>query len=134
VRNIALRRRTNEHAYTAEVVALLLRDTVEDTDTRTEELRRLFGDEIAATVLEVTDDKSDRARPSSETAREARKVGRQISNLRGIRRRSPVDWTFERRRECLDWARRVVDDLRGIHSGLEAPFDEEMSSLHEGLE
>jgi (p)ppGpp synthase/HD superfamily hydrolase len=58
VRNIALRRRTNEHAYTAEVVALLLRDTVEDTDTRTEELRRLFGDEIAATVLEVTDDKS----------------------------------------------------------------------------
>src|SRR6185437_6181785 len=40
------------------IAAALLHDTVEDTDTTPEELRELFGDEITAIVLEVTDDKS----------------------------------------------------------------------------
>ena len=39
------------------IAAALLHDTVEDTDTTAEELRRLFGDEVAANVLQVTDDK-----------------------------------------------------------------------------
>ena len=40
------------------VMAALLHDTVEDTSTSGEELERLFGADVAALVLEVTDDKS----------------------------------------------------------------------------
>src|SRR5438128_10970757 len=39
------------------ICAALLHDTIEDTETTPEELRAAFGDEIAAIVLEVSDDK-----------------------------------------------------------------------------
>lgn len=125
------------------LAAALLHDTVEDTDTTAEELRRLFGDEITEIVLEVTDDKSlptaDRKRLQIEHAPHlgARaklvKLADKISNLRDIRRTPPADWPLERRREYLDWARRVVDGLRGTHRSLEALFDAEVSSAEEGL-
>ena len=40
------------------VIGGLLHDTVEDTDTRPEELAQRFGREVADLVQEVTDDKS----------------------------------------------------------------------------
>ena len=40
------------------LAAALLHDTVEDTDTTADELRKAFGETIADLVLEVTDDKS----------------------------------------------------------------------------
>jgi GTP diphosphokinase / guanosine-3',5'-bis(diphosphate) 3'-diphosphatase len=125
------------------IAAALLHDTVEDTDTTAEELRRLFGDEITALVLEVTDDKSlpkaDRKRLQIEHAPHlsprARlvKLADKICNLRDIRCTPPADWSLERRREYLDWSRRVVDGLRGAHSGLEALFDTEVALSNEGL-
>ena len=35
-----------------------------------------------------------------------------------------LDRTLERKREYLEWARSVVDGLRGTHPRLEALFDE----------
>ncbi|HZT03265.1 MAG TPA: HD domain-containing protein [Steroidobacteraceae bacterium] len=123
----------------ATIVAGLLHDTVEDTDTTAEELRRLFGEEITAIVLEVTDDKAlskaDRKRlqiehaPALSLRAKLVKLADKICNLRDIRRTPPADWPLERRREYLDWARRVVDGLRGTHSILEGLFDAEVS-LH----
>lgn len=125
------------------LAAALLHDTVEDTDTTAEELRELFGDEITAIVLEVTDDKSlpkaDRKRLQIEHAPHLSpraklvKLADKICNLRDIRRTPPADWSFERRREYSEWASRVVDGLRGTHSGLEALFNAELSSLHQVL-
>src|SRR5579864_8227138 len=40
------------------VVAALLHDTVEDTETTRQELETLFGNDVAHVVMEVTDDKS----------------------------------------------------------------------------
>src|SRR5262245_30995425 len=40
------------------VIAGLLHDTIEDTNTTAAELEKLFGGDVAALVLEVTDDKS----------------------------------------------------------------------------
>jgi guanosine-3',5'-bis(diphosphate) 3'-pyrophosphohydrolase len=37
----------------------------------------------------------------------------------------PADWSLERRREYFDWARQVIDGLRGAHSHLEGLFDAE---------
>lgn len=50
----------NEGGVTDVVVlsAAILHDTIEDTDTTSDELAAIFGERIAAVVLEVTDDKS----------------------------------------------------------------------------
>ena len=40
------------------LVAAILHDTIEDTETTADELRGIFGDTVTGIVLEVTDDKS----------------------------------------------------------------------------
>ena len=117
------------------IVAALLHDTIEDTTTTTEELLSAFGEEIAAVVLEVTDDKSldkaERKRLQVEHAENLSlgaklvKLADKVCNLRDIRLTPPADWPLERRREYFDWAKRVVDGLRGAHSRLEQLFDAE---------
>jgi guanosine-3',5'-bis(diphosphate) 3'-pyrophosphohydrolase len=115
------------------LAAALLHDTVEDTDTTPDELRAEFGDAIADVVLEVTDDKllpkAERKRLQIEHAagisRAARlvKLADKICNLRDVAASPPRGWPLERRREYFDWAKQVVDRMRGTHAGLEALFD-----------
>jgi guanosine-3',5'-bis(diphosphate) 3'-pyrophosphohydrolase len=116
------------------VVAAVLHDTVEDTDTRPEELAEAFGAEVAAVVAEVTDDKSlpkaERKRLQEEHAPHASpraqqvKLADKIANLRDIARSPPHNWDLERRRAYFDWAKRVVDGVRDRHEKLAAIFDE----------
>ena len=113
--------------------AALLHDTVEDTATTHEELVDAFGSRIARIVAEVTDDtrlpKEERKRLQIEHApllsREAKlvKLADKLCNLRDVADRPPARWNLERRREYFDWAKRVVDGLRGVHPRLEAAFD-----------
>jgi guanosine-3',5'-bis(diphosphate) 3'-pyrophosphohydrolase len=35
----------------------------------------------------------------------------------------PAGWPLQRRQEYFDWAKAVVDGLRGVNAGLEAAFD-----------
>jgi guanosine-3',5'-bis(diphosphate) 3'-pyrophosphohydrolase len=117
------------------LAAALLHDTIEDTATTAEELLEAFGETIAALVLEVTDDKTlhkdERKRlqvehaPHLSPGAKLVKLADKICNLRDIRNAPPADWSLERRREYFDWARRVVEGLRGTHSRLEALFDAE---------
>ena len=116
------------------LAAALLHDTIEDTDTQPEELRAEFGDEIAEVVLEVTDDKSlpkaERKRLQVEhaghisQAAQLVKLADKICNVRDVASEPPQDWDLERRRAYFDWARAVVDGLRGVNPRLEAAFDE----------
>ena len=116
------------------LIAAILHDTIEDTETTEQELARLFGQEITAIVLEVTDDKAlpkaERKRLQIEHApdisRRAKlvKLADKICNLRDIATTQPVDWSVERKREYFDWAKSVVDGLRGVNPGLEHIFDE----------
>ena len=56
---IAVAALLDEHGYPEEVLAAaLLHDVVEDSDTGLEELRELFGDEVAGMVGALTDDES----------------------------------------------------------------------------
>ncbi len=113
--------------------AALLHDTVEDTATTPEELVDAFGPRIARIVAEVTDDKSlskaERKRLQVEHAAtisaEAKlvKLADKICNLRDVAQRPPSGWDLARRREYFDWAKSVVDRLRGAHVRLEAAFD-----------
>ena len=116
------------------LVAAILHDTIEDTETTTQELADLFGDDVTAIVLEVTDDKSlpkaERKRLQVEHAptisRRAKlvKLADKIANLRDIAASPPADWPLTRQQEYFDWAKAVVDGLRGIHPTLKRIFDE----------
>lgn len=114
------------------IVAALLHDTVEDTETTLDEVRAFFGDRVASIVAEVTDDKSlpkeerkrlqvEKAASKSDAAKLV-KLADKISNLRDIVATPPADWNAERRRDYFEWAHRVVQGLRGVNPALEAAF------------
>ena len=114
--------------------AALLHDTVEDTATTHEELVNAFGSRIARIVAEVTDDKrlpkAERKRLQVEHAASIShgaklvKLADKICNLRDVVERPPAKWDLQRRREYFEWAKNVVDRMRGAHSRLEAAFDD----------
>ncbi len=116
------------------LVAAVLHDTIEDTETTSDELKNLFGPEVAEVVAEVTDDKS---RPKAERKRlqvehAARlstraklvKLADKICNVRDVADDPPKDWPLARRQEYFDWAKSVVDRLRGVNEPLESKFDQ----------
>lgn len=115
------------------LIAAILHDTLEDTATTEDELRRDFGPAIAAVVAEVSDDKSltkeERKRlqviNAGRLSREAKlvKLADKICNLRDISRSPPKGWSSTRQQAYFDWAKAVVDGLRGVHPQLEALFD-----------
>jgi guanosine-3',5'-bis(diphosphate) 3'-pyrophosphohydrolase len=116
------------------LIAAVLHDTLEDTETTVQELVRHFGQEIAEIVLEVSDDKAlpkaarkqqqiDHATHISRRAKLV-KLADKICNLRDIARSPPHDWSLQRRQEYFDWAKAVIDQLRGVHPALEHVFDQ----------
>lgn len=114
--------------------AALLHDTIEDTDTSAEELRKHFGEKITAIVLELSDDKTlpKQTRKELQVAHaatssyEARlvKFADKIANIRDIHSDPPEGWSSERVQEYYAWATRVIDRMRGTHTELEALFDQ----------
>ena len=112
----------------------LLHDTIEDTETTHDELRGQFGDEIADIVAEVTDTKwvektvrkrlqISKAATSTQGAKLV-KLADKICNLRDIIASPPADWSLEQKREYFDWAKAVVDQIRGTNLKLERRFDQ----------
>src|SRR5688572_15198561 len=117
----------------AVIVAALLHDTIEDTDTAYQEVRGRFGTRIADIVAEVTDTKwlKKGARKRLQISKASRategaklvKLADKIANLRDIIANPPADWSVTRKREYFDWAKRVVDQVRGTNLRLERRFD-----------
>jgi guanosine-3',5'-bis(diphosphate) 3'-pyrophosphohydrolase len=112
----------------------LLHDTIEDTKTTGTELRRLFGTRVAGIVAEVTDNKRlpkerrkelqiDHAGSLSQNVKQV-KLADKICNLRDILASPPKDWSIQRKRQYFDWAKKVIDQVRGTNSKLERRFDQ----------
>ncbi len=116
------------------IAGALLHDTVEDCGVTFGELEARFGVDVANVVRQVTDDKElpkDRRKelqiehaPHLTDRGKLVKLADKIANVRDVGQQPPTDWSVQRRRDYADWAKRVVDGLRGIHPGLEAQFDE----------
>jgi len=115
------------------IAAALLHDTIEDTKTTPAELEAAFGPRVRRIVEEVTDDKElpreERKRlqiehaPTLSPSARLVKLADKITNLRDVASDPPHGWTLDRRREYFEWAKRVIDGLRGENATLEAIFD-----------
>jgi len=114
------------------LVAALLHDVIEDTDSNTEEISELFNPEIASIVEEVSDNKElpytmrkelqvEKAPHLSHNAKLI-KIADKICNIKDILV-YPVDWSPERKLAYLDWARLVVTGCRGLNENLDNVFD-----------
>jgi len=120
------------------LMGALLHDTIEDTETRPQELEQHFGAAVRALVEEVTDDKSlpkaERKQKQIEhtlhLSRNAKliKLGDKISNVLDVTHNPGTDWSIARRLEYLDWAERVIAGCRGTNAALERRFDETLAA------
>jgi guanosine-3',5'-bis(diphosphate) 3'-pyrophosphohydrolase len=126
------------------LIAAILHDTIEDTETTPEELEERFGAEVRSLVLEVTDDKrlpkAERKRlqiehaPSISAKAKLVKLGDKIANVRDVTATPPAGWSAARRREYLDWTEQVVGGCRGSNAALESHYDQVLRSGRAVLE
>ena len=115
------------------LIAAVLHDTVEDTDTSFAEIEREFGPEVRGVVAEVTDDKTlpkgERKRlqvvnaPGASRKAKLVRLADKIMNVGDITHDPPPDWPAARRRDYFEWAKQVVDGCRGTNEALERQFD-----------
>ena len=125
------------------VIAALLHDAIEDQEVPREMIAEAFGEEVAALVEEVTDDKSleksERKRKqvehaSSESGRaKIIKLADKTSNLRTISVSPSPEWSVRRRLEYVAWAREVASALKGANAFLEAEFDKAAASAQQSV-
>lgn len=116
------------------LIAAVLHDTIEDTETTEEEISKLFGAKVCKMVLELTDDKTlpkaERKQLQIEHAPHISKGAKQIklcdkiSNIRDILENPPDGWSIQRRTAYVEWGEQVVAGLRGVNKNLEKCFDE----------
>lgn len=115
------------------LAAAILHDTIEDTETTASEIARLFGSDIAALVVELTEDKSphwtDRKRAEIDGATRLSpkakliKLADKTCNVVDTVSNPPGDWTLQRRRDYLEFARLVAAGCHGQNPALDAEFD-----------
>jgi len=116
------------------IIAALLHDTVEDTDTSFEEIKETFGPVVEGYIREVTDDKSlpkevrkqlqiDHASHKSEGATIV-KLADKLYNLDSLHEDPPADWPKERIDEYFAWAKQVVDNLPPVNQPLKDAVDQ----------
>jgi len=116
------------------VIAGLLHDCIEDQGVRAADLVALFGEDVAALVQAVTDDKSlpktERKQlqidhtPHKPDRAKMLKIADKTANLRALAVSPPGDWEPERKRQYFEWAKNVVAGCRGVNGFLEEKFDE----------
>lgn len=126
------------------LIAAVLHDTIEDTETTEEEIRKLFGAKVSKMVMELTDDKSlpkaERKQLQIEHAPHVSigakqiKLCDKISNIRDVMQNPPDGWSEKRRREYVEWGEKVVAGLRGANKNLEKAFDKLIAEANEKLQ
>jgi (p)ppGpp synthase/HD superfamily hydrolase len=116
------------------LMAAVLHDTIEDTETTGEELEAQFGRTVRNVVEELTDnkllDKADRKQrqidhaPDLTVPAKIIKLADKIANVQDVTDAPPANWDLERRIEYLNWTEKVVAGCRGTNGPLEKLYDE----------
>lgn len=120
------------------LMAAILHDTIEDTNTTAEELTERFGARVCNLVLEVTDDKSldklERKRlqvlkaPCASADAKMIKLGDKIANLRDLET-PPVGWDAKRVGAYIQFAEMVAGGCVGANPALDRMFEDARMAL-----
>ncbi len=105
------------------LIAAVLHDSIEDTNTSREEIASHFGNDVLSLVLECSDDKSfdyhERKKLQITNASSKSKNAKMISiadkvcNVQSIINDPPANWSLNRRLAYVKWAIEVMDGLFG---------------------
>lgn len=116
------------------VQAAILHDTIEDTDTTFDELLSAFGQPVANGVLALTKDEaiekqhqiSDSLKRIKNQTREIWmvKLADRITNLQ----MPPANWTTNKRRNYLDQAKLILDELKSGNKFLSSRLKEKIEA------
>jgi guanosine-3',5'-bis(diphosphate) 3'-pyrophosphohydrolase len=111
------------------LIAAILHDTIEDTQTTVHEIESHFGSTVLGLVLEVTDDKNltkeERKKlqvlnaPHKSLLAKKLKLADKICNVYDIIHHPPGHWSAERKLNYLMWAENVLAGLKGANPLLE---------------
>jgi (p)ppGpp synthase/HD superfamily hydrolase len=125
------------------LIAAILHDTIEDTETTADEIEDQFGSAVAGLVLEVTDDKSltssERKRleiehaPHLTTGAKLIKLADKISNVADTESNPPASWSRQRRRDYLDFAEQIALGCRGINEALDREFERVLAQARDRI-
>lgn len=132
------------------LVAAVLHDVIEDTDTKPEEVEAAFGPEVLAIVLEVTEEKNKEPEDKEKERQERRdrqlagapslsrpakliRIADKTANVRDILMRPPKGWSEERKAATTEWCRLIVDACRDASPELAAQFDNLLDSAHRSV-
>ena len=125
---------TGQVSDIATLMAAVLHDTIEDTETTPEELEAQFGAEVCRLVEEVTDDKGLEKQvrkqlqiehaPGLSRGAKIIKISDLSCNLADIIENPPATWAKERRSDYLNWTERVIAGCRGVNDALERHYDQ----------
>lgn len=123
------------------LIAAILHDTIEDTDTKPQEIEDRFGKRVLSLVLECTDDKSlekaERKRlqivnaPKKSDDAKQIKISDKTCNLKSMLHDPPPDWPVARQLEYFQWAQNVYAGLQGVNAALDAEIE---TILNTGIE
>ncbi len=110
------------------IIAALLHDTVEDTETTFEDIRLTFGERVEGFVHEVTDDRLlDQAKrkelqivnaPKTSAGGAQIKLADKYLNLKDLAEDPPPEWEQERIDGYIGWAQQVVYHLPWVNASL----------------
>lgn len=116
------------------LVAAVLHDTIEDTETTAPELQEHFGQTVREVVEEVTDDKGQdksvrkqlQIEHAARLSRRAKmiKLADKIANVHAVTETPPAHWDLARRSAYLDWTEKVIAGCRGTSDRLERYYDQ----------
>lgn len=125
------------------LLAAVLHDIVEDTDVTGEELAERFGHEVAAIVLELTDDmslsyearKQRQLETASQLSRGARiiRLADKASNIEDIFS-YPLDWSLDKKEAYLKNSAQIAAIIKGEHPRLDQWFKQTVEWAAQELE
>lgn len=110
---VAVSRFADTHDLDSLISAALLHDTIEDTDTTEEDLKRLFGGLVASIVKELTSDKDEIAKVGKTEYLSKKmaamssfalivKLADRLDNVSDIRTAKSVSWRNKYKRETIE--------------------------------
>ena len=117
------------------LAAALLHDVIEDTDATHKDLANLFNTKIADIVIEISDEKGlDREvrkrlqiQDAVNLSYEAKiiRIADKLYNIQDVCGIDAPNWNYDRKYEYIQWAEKVVNQIKGTHEALETSFFDE---------